>query len=45
MFGLLFIILGMIGEYVGRIYLCINKTPQYVVRKVIGFEGVENCKK
>ncbi len=38
MFGIAFVILGMIGEYVGRIYLCINKTPQFVVRQV-------SCKK
>ena len=30
--GILLISLGTIGEYIGRIYLCINKTPQYVVR-------------
>lgn len=34
MFGVAFMILGMIGEYVGRIYLCLNKTPQFVVRRV-----------
>ena len=27
-------ILGLIGEYVGRIYISINNSPQYVVRKV-----------
>lgn len=32
--GVLMIILGMIGEYVGRIYLNINSLPQYVVREV-----------
>jgi undecaprenyl-phosphate 4-deoxy-4-formamido-L-arabinose transferase len=35
MFGILFIILGLIGEYIGRIYLCINKTPQFVIRQVV----------
>lgn len=34
MFGMVLCVLGMIGEYVGRIYLCINKTPQFVVRQV-----------
>lgn len=24
--------IGMLGEYVGRIYLSVNKTPQYVIR-------------
>lgn len=28
-------ILGLIGEYIGRIYLSINNNPQYVIRKVI----------
>lgn len=31
--GMLMIILGLIGEYVGRIYICINQSPQYVVRR------------
>ena len=28
-------LLGLIGEYVGRIYVSINNNPQYVIRKVI----------
>lgn len=32
--GLILLVLGMIGEYVGRIYMCINATPQYVIREV-----------
>lgn len=27
-------ILGLIGEYVGRIYLSINNNPQYIIRKI-----------
>lgn len=34
--GVVLIVLGVIGEYIGRIYLCLNKTPQYVERTVIG---------
>ncbi len=33
--GLIMCMLGMIGEYVGRIYMCINATPQYVIKEVI----------
>ncbi len=33
--GIIMLLLGMIGEYVGRIFICINKTPQYVIREVI----------
>lgn len=32
--GLIMIMLGMIGEYIGRIYICINGSPQYVIREV-----------
>lgn len=30
--GLIMLMLGLIGEYVGRIYMCINNTPQYLIR-------------
>ena len=33
--GLILVMLGLIGEYVGRIYMCINKSPQYVIRDEI----------
>lgn len=33
--GIILIVLGVIGEYIGRIYLCLNQMPQYVVREVI----------
>src|SRR5574344_33722 len=33
--GMLMLILGLIGEYIGRIYICINQSPQYVVRDSI----------
>ena len=34
--GMIMLMLGMIGEYVGRMYLCMNNSPQYVIREVIG---------
>lgn len=33
--GIITLVVGMVGEYVGRIYLSINNMPQYVVRDVI----------
>ncbi|MCD8381842.1 MAG: glycosyltransferase [Clostridiales bacterium] len=36
--GMIMIMLGIIGEYIGRIYICINKSPQYVVRKTYNVE-------
>ncbi len=35
MSGVILVVLGLIGEYVGRIFMCTNSTPQYVVREVI----------
>lgn len=35
-------ILGLIGEYVGRIYISINNSPQYVIRKVTKNDEDEN---
>ncbi len=39
MSGLILMSLGMLGEYVGRIYICINKSPQYVIRETINLDG------
>ena len=33
--GILMILLGMIGEYIGRIYISINNSPQYVIKEKI----------
>lgn len=35
--GLILMSLGLLGEYIGRIYICINKSPQYVIRETINF--------
>lgn len=32
--GIIMIMLGLIGEYVGRIYICINNSPQYVIKEI-----------
>lgn len=34
--GLVLAMLGLVGEYIGRVYLSINALPQYVVREVCG---------
>lgn len=31
--GIVMLSLGLIGEYIGRIYLCINTMPQFVIRE------------
>lgn len=36
--GLNMIMLGMVGEYIGRMFICINKSPQYVVKEMINLD-------
>ncbi len=33
--GMIMIMLGLIGEYVGRLYISINNSPQYVIREIV----------
>ena len=33
--GRLMLMLGLIGEYVGRMYICMNNAPQYVIREIV----------
>ena len=41
MFGVLFFFMGMIGEYGGRIYISLNKAPQFVVKDYRVSEDLE----
>ena len=34
--GTQLLILGLLGEYLGSVYLTLNERPQYIVREVIG---------
>ena len=34
--GIIMVLLGIIGEYIGRIYISLNNAPQYVIRETIG---------
>lgn len=41
--GLILLMLGIIGEYIGRIYISLNNSPQYVIRESIdGRDTVED---
>jgi polyisoprenyl-phosphate glycosyltransferase len=37
--GLILMSLGLIGEYVGRMYMSMNFKPQYVIRDVINADN------
>ncbi len=42
--GLIMLMLGMIGEYIGRIYICINNSPQYVIKEELNIGDKEDEK-
>ncbi len=39
--GMIMFMLGLIGEYIGRIYISLNNSPQYVVRALYGADDPE----
>ena len=39
--GIIMLILGLIGEYIGRIYMTISDLPQYVVREELNSEKLD----
>lgn len=40
-FGFVLLCLGIMGEYLGKILLCINNTPQYIVRSTVNVQEEE----
>ncbi len=40
--GMIMLMLGLIGEYIGRIYISLNSAPQYVIRDVVNIETKED---
>lgn len=37
--GMVMLMLGLIGEYIGRAYICLNKSPQYVIKNTVNLDG------
>lgn len=42
--GMLMLMLGLVGEYMGRMYISMNNSPQYVIREIVG-KGKEETKR
>ena len=40
--GIILVVLGLVGEYIGRIYMCINASPQFVEREIVKKEKQES---
>lgn len=40
--GVMMLMLGLIGEYIGRMYICMNNAPQFVVRDLIEIKKEDN---
>ena len=40
--GMLMLMLGLVGEYMGRMYVSMNNSPQYVIREIVGNGKEEN---
>ena len=39
--GMLMLMLGLVGEYLGRIYISMNNSPQFVIREMVGADADE----
>lgn len=42
--GIIMLMLGMLGEYIGRLYISINNAPQYVIREIATSSKNDNDK-
>lgn len=43
MFGVLFFFMGLLGEYIGRIYISLNKAPQFVIKNYVESEEMKDA--
>ena len=39
--GMLMLMMGLVGEYMGRMYISMNNSPQFVIKEVVGKEVKE----
>ena len=38
--GIIMMFLGLLGEYIGRMYICMNNAPQYAIRETQNIESI-----
>ena len=39
--GIQLVVMGFIGEYIGRVFLSLNKQPQYIIKEIINYKKVD----
>lgn len=39
--GMLMLMMGLVGEYMGRMYISMNNSPQFVIKEIVGKEAGE----
>lgn len=40
--GMMMLMLGLVGEYIGRTYISMNRSPQFVIREMVGNNEVKH---
>ncbi len=43
--GIILVVLGLIGEYVGRMFMGLNHHPQFVIKEKLNMEDTTDCEK
>lgn len=43
--GMLMLMMGLVGEYMGRMYVSMNNSPQYVIRDIVGKDACREQEK
>lgn len=38
LFGITMVLIGLLGEYIGRMYICMNNAPQFAIKEKINFD-------
>ena len=41
--GMTMVMLGLVGEYVGRMYIAMNNSPQFVIRETVNEDGQDDA--
>lgn len=40
LFGILFILLGVVGEYIGKIFIQVRRRPRFIINEYLGYKNI-----